>query len=168
MNDNSIKVSTRLGSMLLDHVIMTCIILVFFAPAFIFDLFSNNASPLKLYSFNSFSTYVAILGLSLYFCKDIFNGQSVAKRILKLQIVKYSTGEVASPIQCVVRDIFCILWPIEVIITLNNPNRRLGDRIAGTKVVIFDPSIPKTNTILNLQLVLSFALSYTVSLLLFF
>jgi hypothetical protein len=39
------------------------------------------------------------------------------------------------------------LWPIEVIVAMTNTERRLGDRIAGTKLVKFDITLeqPKIN-----------------------
>lgn len=52
--------------------------------------------------------YLGILGLALYFCKDIINGRSLAKRLLKLQVVDNTTGEVASPMQCFVRNLFVL------------------------------------------------------------
>ena len=60
------------------------------------------------------------------------------------------------------RNIFCIIWPVEVIVTLINPSRRIGDQVSGTKVVFYEPSIfeqPKVD-IKNLlvPLVLSFGL----------
>jgi hypothetical protein len=91
--------------------------------------------------------YLGLVGFAIYFCKDIINGRSIAKRILKLQLVNNSTGEIASPIRCLVRNIFCIIWPIEVIVSMITPSRRIGDRVAGTKLVFYDPSIeqPKVN-----------------------
>jgi len=92
--------------------------------------------------------YVAALGFALYFCKDIINGRSIAKRISKLQVVDNKTGQVATPLQCLVRNIFCVLWPIEVIIAMTNTSRRFGDRVARTKLVPYDPTLeqPRINT----------------------
>jgi len=75
------------------------------------------------------------------------NGRSIAERILKLQVVNNSTGQVASPIKCFIRNLFIILWPIEAIVALKNTSTRIGDRVAGTKLVVFNPTIeqPKVN-----------------------
>ena len=91
--------------------------------------------------------YIAALGFALYFCKDIINGRSIAKRILRLQVVDNVTGRVATPLQSFVRNIFCVLWPIEVIIAITNTSKRLGDRVAGTKLVPYDPTLeqPRIN-----------------------
>jgi hypothetical protein len=84
------------------------------------------------------TSFLLLIGMSLYFCKDCFLGRSPAKRILKLQVVDNTSGKVASPIKCFIRDIFCIIWPVEVIVALVNPNRRIGDFIAGTKLIPYE------------------------------
>lgn len=143
------NVGTRIGSMLLDHIAMTFIAMIFFVPGMIsgfstaFEVNHEQTSP---DIFGGLS-YVGLIGFALYFCKDCINGRSVAKRVLKLQVVDNKSGNVASPIKCFVRNIFCILWPIEVIVTLLSPSRRIGDMVAGTKVIPFNPELeqPKLN-----------------------
>lgn len=145
MDEKKVNVGTRLGSMILDHIIMTIIIMIISIPYFI-STFSNAFEISHVQTDpNTFgnSGLVLLIGFSLYFCKDCVLGRSPAKRILKLQIVDNSTGEVASPIKCFIRDIFCILWPVEVIIALVNPSRRIGDFVAGTKLIPYEPLIEK-------------------------
>ena len=138
-NDNRpISVGTRLGAMLLDHVFMTIIAMVFFLPTIILSFtnaFKVSHEQTDLNFMEGPMKYIGLIGFALYFCKDIINGASIAKRILKLQVVDNKTGQVATPLQCFVRDIFCILWIIEVIVAMTNTSRRLGDRVAGTKLV---------------------------------
>ena len=131
---------TRMGSMILDHIAMTCIAMIFFIPGMISgfsNAFEINHEQTHIDIFGGLS-YIGLIGLALYFCKDCINGRSLGKRALKLQVVENSSDKVASPIRCFIRNIFCIIWPIEVIVTLANPSRRIGDMIAGTKVVPFD------------------------------
>lgn len=159
--EQKINVGTRIGSMLLDHIAMTFIAMIFFAPGMISGFstaFEVNHEQTNLDIFGGLS-YIGLIGLALYFCKDCIHGRSIAKRILKLQVVENKSGNVASPIRCFIRNIFCILWPIEVIVTLTNPSRRIGDMIAGTKVVPFNPELeqPKVN---YLQIGLSIILAY--------
>jgi uncharacterized RDD family membrane protein YckC len=139
-----IDAGLRLGSMLLDQFFMTIIAVVFFIPGF-FSAFSaafnsSHGQPTPDFMDGGYG-YVAMFGFSLYFCKDIIGGRSIAKRILGLQVVDNSTGKAASPFRCFLRNITCVLWPIEGIVALINTSRRLGDRIAGTRLVRFDPSI---------------------------
>ena len=150
-NENKqINVGIRLATMLLDHFLMTMIAMVFVFPS----LFSELSQSLtvshdqpNLDILGGPFAYIGMFGFALYFCKDNINGRSIAKRILKLQVVDNKTGEVASPLKCFIRNLLCVLWPIEVIVAMVNPNRRLGDRLAGTRLVKFDPSLdqPKLN-----------------------
>jgi uncharacterized RDD family membrane protein YckC len=165
MTEQKIDSGTRLGSMILDHVLMTMIAMVFFIPGMIsgfvtaFNVSHDQTSP------DFFGNmYLGLSGFALYFCKDCINGRSIAKRILKLQIVDNTTGLAASPLKCFVRNIFCVLWPIEVVVALINKNRRIGDRVAGTKLISFDPALeqPKLNFG---QLALALGLAYALILL---
>jgi uncharacterized RDD family membrane protein YckC len=144
---SQISVGIRLATMLMDHLFMTVIAMLFWIPGFI-SMFSHlffsnlsHAQPPPPDFMNGVWSYIGLFGFALYFCKDIFNGRSIAKRILSLQVVDNSTGKVASPFRCFVRNITCILWPVEAIVALVNTGRRLGDRLAGTKLVRFDPSL---------------------------
>jgi len=140
---------TRIGSMFLDHIAMTFMAMIFFIPGMISGIataFEVTHEQSNIDLFGGLS-YVGLVGFALYFCKDCINGRSIGKRALKLQVVEKSSGNVASPIRCFIRNIFCVIWPIEVIITLANPSRRIGDMVAGTKVVPFDAELeqPKIN-----------------------
>ncbi|HNA01390.1 MAG TPA: RDD family protein [Ferruginibacter sp.] len=140
--DNPINAGLRLATMLLDHFCMTMIGILFFIPGIIADItkmLTPSHSQVTPGLLGGQWVYLGVVGLALYFCKDSFHGRSPAKRILKLQVVDEVTGEAASPMKCFVRNILCLLWPVEVIVALRNPARRLGDRLAGTRLVKFDP-----------------------------
>jgi uncharacterized RDD family membrane protein YckC len=150
IDNRPISVGTRLGTMLLDHVFMTIIAMVFFLPGMISGFSDAFTASHEQTGFNFMEgpmKYLSILGFSLYLCKDIINGRSISKRILKLQVVDNKTGQVATPLQCFVRNIFCIIWPIEIIVAMTNTSRRLGDKIARTKLVYYEPTLeqPKIN-----------------------
>ncbi|KAA1246612.1 RDD family protein [Aquimarina sp. RZ0] len=137
---------TRIASMLLDHIIMMFISMIFFVPGMISGFstaFEVNHEQISPDIFGGL-IYFGLIGLALYFCKDCIKGRSIAKRVLKLQVIENSSNNVASPIRCLVRNIFCILWPIEVIVTLASPSRRIGDMVAGTKVVPFNPELEQS------------------------
>jgi len=152
---------TRLVSMLLDHIIMTMIAGIFFIPEIIssFSTILTHEQPTN--DVFGGMIYILLIGFAIYFCKDCINGRSIAKRILKLQLVDNSTGQVASPLKCLLRNVFCILWPLEVIVAIINPGRRIGDIVAGTKLVLFDPALeqPKINFS---KVVLALVLAYGV------
>ena len=129
--------------MLLDHGIMCFVVGIFIAPGMFYDIaqtFGDFDAQPKLFLGNY---YLNIFGFSLYFNKDIYQGRSPAKRILKLQIVDIKTNRPANPLKCFVRNLTIIVWPIEVIVGLINNERRIGDFIAGTKLTPYDPELHK-------------------------
>jgi uncharacterized RDD family membrane protein YckC len=141
-NNPSPSSSQRLSSMFLDHCILTITIGL---------LGMICALPLSLITIDKSYFLIKILGLilfgfvvfilvSLYVNKDIIQGRNPAKRVFKHQIVDKDTNKTASPLQCLLRNITLVIWPIEVIVVLFNPSQRLGDKLANTKVVIFDES----------------------------
>ncbi|WP_345052542.1 hypothetical protein [Hymenobacter glaciei] len=71
----------------------------------------------------------------IYANKDFLQGRSIAKRILGFVVVNRRTKSAASPLRCFIRNITILIWPIEVIMLLINPARRLGDYLAGTECV---------------------------------
>lgn len=131
-----VNIGNRLGSMILDHMIMTGIIMAFAVPFMLFgmiDMFELNHEPANFNIFGG-ALYGMLLGYAVYFNKDILHGRSLGKRVIKLQVTDNKTGVAASPLQCFVRNMTIFLWPIEVLITLFSPARRLGDFIAGTRI----------------------------------
>jgi hypothetical protein len=58
-----------------------------------------------------------------------------------------------------------VLWPIEAIVAMVNTSRRLGDRLAGTKLVRFDPSLeqPRINIV---GIIIPICISYGIMLVL--
>lgn len=132
---DKVTIGLRLASMLVDHFAMTFIVMLIVMPGFtvsMFDAFNLDHKP-SSYGFGGM-LFLFALGFSAYFNKDIFNGRSPAKRILKLQVIDIQTGQVANPLKCLVRNLTIPLWPLEVIFVLINPKSRLGDKIAGTRI----------------------------------
>ncbi len=167
MTEEKINTGTRLGTMILDHMIMCAAMMVFAIPGMIYAFTKAFNISHEQTSQNLFGDmmYVMLMGFAVYFCKDSINGRSPGKRILKLQVVDNTTGLAASPLKCFVRNLFCILWPIEALVALGNTERRIGDFVAGTKLVPYEPTpeIQKTNW---QQIGMALVLSYGVILLL--
>ena len=124
--------------MFLDHLIMTFVVGCFAAPAILFNIARLEQLRPRIGPVFRVSVY-EIFAFSLYFCKDIFLGQSAAKRILGFQVVNDRTGLPAGPLRCLVRNFTLFLWPVEAVVALVNVNRRLGDHIAGTRLVVYEP-----------------------------
>lgn len=170
MTDKKIvNTGIRIVSMLIDHIAMTFIAGIFFLPQLISEFstaFEVSHEQTNSSLFNDFN-YFLLIGFALYFTKDSINGRSIAKRIFKLQVVENSTGRVASPIRCLIRNLLIIIWPIEVIVCLANPSRRLGDFIAGTRVVQYNSEQEKVKLDFA-QIILSLVLAYSLIFLLMF
>lgn len=79
------------------------------------------------------------LYITMWLCKDSFNGRSIGKRKYYYQVVDERTNIVASPLQCWIRNFtFIFLHVIEIIVLLSNPqNKTWGESITHTKVVRF-------------------------------
>lgn len=97
---------------------------------FVLGLLSNINFPLimgKIYA-----VILIISTFSLYL-KDIFRGQSIGKRILKIKVVDFDYNS-PNVLQLILRNITLFIWPVEALLfLLDRP--RIGDRIAKTKVV---------------------------------
>lgn len=161
------KISTgvRLRTMFLDHFVMCFIMVVFYIPFMIsmVQVFDTPQSVQRFDQMSGGSFYLALFGFSLYFSKDCISGRSVAKRIIKLQLIDNKTGTIASPLKCMIRNLFCIIWPVEVIIALNNSNRRIGDFVAGTKLISYDADLHQENRN-YIQIAISVIISYGITL----
>jgi uncharacterized RDD family membrane protein YckC len=167
---NNVNAGLRLGAMVLDHLIMTMIAMLFFVPDMI-ESFSGALAVSQEQGVNDdFSGplfYFGLIGFALYFCKDCVNGRSIAKRMLKLQVVDNKTGEVASPLKCFVRNLFCIIWPVEVVMVLTNPGRRIGDMVAGTKIVFYEPALVEQPKVDIAKMLVPLVLSFGILILIF-
>ena len=119
----------RVLSMLLDHIIM-CIIIVPLG-VLIFGIISQFEEYLN----KPIGMILIWSPMFLYFNKDFFKAKSGAKRFLGYQIIDNKTKKPASELQCFLRNLTIIAWPIEVLVGLINPERRIGDFLANTKVI---------------------------------
>jgi uncharacterized RDD family membrane protein YckC len=127
-----ISVRLRLRTMLLDHLILC---FVAGAPFLVYEM----TTPIHKLKGTTISWFVVPM-FAVYFCKDCINGRSPAKRILNIAVVDYRTNVSASPFQSLVRNLFIVIWPVEVIVALFDQERRIGDRVAGTKLKYYDSS----------------------------
>lgn len=175
MTEQKPKALPRIGSMLLDHIAMGFVAMGPFA-AFIFTrvrsfsdvTHAQSGGPEQMWLGGT--AFIFIIGSAVYLCKDSIQGRSVAKRATKLQVVENASGKVASPLRCFVRNLTFFLFPLEVIVALVNPSRRIGDFIAGTRVVVFDPQleqpkfdIPKTAVALAISYTIFFVFAWPIN-----
>jgi uncharacterized RDD family membrane protein YckC len=114
----------RLKAVIIDFVFLCFIGLVLSIVVIVID--HNSTYELGIYFVNAV-LYAIIL------CKDIYNGQSLGKKIMNLQVVDIHNKDV-SLYKLVLRNIFVFIWPIELILCIIGSDR-LGDIIFKTKVV---------------------------------
>lgn len=163
---NKVSTGTRLASMFIDHAANTFIFMLTVMPFMIPVLqkamnVTHEQNNFKMLSGNA--GYLLLIPFCIYFLKDSLNGRSIAKRVMKLQVVQNSSNEVANPIRCFIRNIFCAIWPIEVIVTFFNPERRIGDFVAGTKVVSFDTTVQREEKKTSyIQIFIAFVTCYSI------
>ncbi|WBX77893.1 RDD family protein [Tenacibaculum ovolyticum] len=120
----------RILSMFLDHCIMCLLILPL--GFLIFGILYK----LEKYFNPTFGVMLIFISFFIYLNKDFFNAKSPAKRILGFQVIDRKTNNPANELQCFIRNLtICIAWPLEVIVGLINPERRIGDFLANTKVI---------------------------------
>ena len=152
---------TRLVSMLSDHIIMTIITMILWAPGFIVQMIASQHS---VQTSEGFMGLYAAMAFSAYLNKDVYLGQSIGKRLLRFKVINKKTGELAGPLRCLVRNLTLIFWPIEVIMAMVNVHERLGDYIAGTMLVNYEqPPVGKPNwMIIVVALLLGIAFMYVV------
>ena len=142
MDNKKTPLGIRLASMLIDHFILSFAILIILAPSLFFGLKNiiNITHEQPVFQ-PEFAIYSMLFWFIVYFNKDIINGRSPAKRILKLQVIDIKTNKPASSIKCLIRNLTTPFWLLEVLITLFNPERRIGDLFAGTKVEVYTPNL---------------------------
>lgn len=121
----------RISSMLLDHILMTIVIV----PPMILVMIFTITGVLEI-RHTTFSVLFYCM-MFIYINKDFLNAKSPAKRILGYQVIDCTTEKPASELQCFIRNLtIAVAWPLEVMIALINPKRRIGDFLANTKVVV--------------------------------
>ncbi|KAB1065992.1 RDD family protein [Salibacter halophilus] len=142
-NEKNKKTGIRIVSMLLDHIIMTFGIAIIGCTLMgIGYLIVGNPSDSNLPEWLVvIPLFFGLTIFSIYFNKDAIKGKSPAKRILGFVVVNNKTGEIANPIRSVLRNVTLVFWPVEVIFSLFSPERRIGDYIAGTKVIPDDNNL---------------------------
>lgn len=134
---------THIKSACIDYLLALLVIYITCIPT-MFHLFSpddvGNYAQLGIFPLGGPLHYVSLAGFALFCCKDSFNGRSPGKRVMGLQVVDNGTLESASPMQCLVRNVTVIIWPIEMAFVLLRPGRRIGDWLAGTRVAAYNAS----------------------------
>ncbi len=119
-------------------------IIIFIFPIYYLSAIyaQKSYNDLDIISSISFQNILIYFGILLFLNKDIVNGKSLFKRILKLQVISL-TNEFSLK-QLIIRNITLLLLPIEVIFFIIF-KKRIGDLIGKTSVIIKSNKVIKTN-----------------------
>lgn len=116
------SVGDRILAQILDSMIAFAIGLFFYYSA------EALGGPLEL-GFGSLLLY--LLG-----CDGLRGGQSLGKRMAKIAVVHFKTGQPCTYWQSVLRNLSLLIFSfIELALMDSKSRRRLGDYLAGTKVI---------------------------------
>jgi len=145
MSYQAVKTGHRFAAMFIDYMIV--FIGLGFVAVLSLVVLDLNSSILETdFSMAETITKWAIIILfAIWTAKDVFGGRSLAKRAVKLQLLKHKTEDVADPFLTLLRNLFSFAWPVEFVWALVNPERRLGDLVAGTKLISYKDSTPAAN-----------------------
>jgi uncharacterized RDD family membrane protein YckC len=149
-----ISLGKRLDSFVFDHLLFAFVSFTFFVP--LIGISDGTSKFLQEFWFG-----VALIGIAISLCKDSIGGQSPCKLHFDLLLIDAKTGKVASPIRCFVRNVFFFFYGLDLILLLlNQGNRKIGDWIAGTRVIHIDPYshiVPETS---KRRIAIAFIISY--------
>jgi len=133
-NNQSVPVKAsfgdRFGACLIDHVIITVILMVPFALILFRDLGAAlDRMPALL-------LWLVLAACFAYGLRDIGKGRSLGKRAVGIAVRdRVDPSKVPSIPRLFLRNIFIFLWPIDVFVLVCGAKRtKIGDKLAGTDV----------------------------------
>ena len=115
-------IKKRLLAFLIDLLVITILYIVIEYIIHVYNLLNWVCS--LLYS----------LPFVYLFCRDCFTGRSIGKRILNISVIDKNSGESISPLKSCIRNVFIIIWPIDLIV-LFATKESLQDKSMNSKVV---------------------------------
>ncbi len=130
----------RIAAFILDHVIMTflivSIIFLILGPGYLDNTNSENTFLTILFGI--------IIGLGIYISKDCYKGISIGKWILGIMVRdENNRNEVPTFGRLFLRNLFIVVWPIEfIVLALSDDKKRIGDKVAKT-IVLKNPNKPE-------------------------
>jgi uncharacterized RDD family membrane protein YckC len=132
---SEITFGIRLSVMTIDYILLMVLLIIPFAPFIIQVIkYSQIISHQPVMPDPTFLVTGFTICSTLFLNKDFFNGQSPAKRLLKMHLVIDKSGAVAGPFRCFIRNLTIVIWPVELIVIIASPQRRIGDYLAGTRL----------------------------------
>lgn len=130
MNDKTLvlaPIGKRFSAQFIDEILALVVGYLFLLLLKEF-LPSDNSAPML-------AMWLVVLIYTLL-ADGMFKGQSIGKKILGLYVVNTKTDAPCTYTQSALRNITYLLGFIDLIFLLGSERRRIGDRIASTKVMM--------------------------------
>jgi uncharacterized RDD family membrane protein YckC len=129
-------IGRRIGAFIVDHVTITIIVMI---PV----IMNFNRLSKDFNFFYELFPVIMLMGVICYICKDVFGGRSVGKLLFGIFVREYeNTDRTPRFYNLIFRNILIFIWFVEFIIMLiDKDGRRLGDKIAKTKVIGYQSKI---------------------------
>jgi uncharacterized RDD family membrane protein YckC len=78
----------------------------------------------------------AIFFMYLFF-KDALGGQSIGKRVMRIAVVGVASRRPCNLFQSLIRNLSIVVFSVfDILMIMGSDKLRLGDRLAGTRVVV--------------------------------
>ena len=133
------EISDRLLAALLDLLIAT----VFMLVGIILNQFPELIPGLDGSSFKQIGIPLFLIGIVYFIFKDVFNGQSIAKRLFRIRVVDASSLESTSFLKLIGRQLPSMLCSLLMIVDFfmiisSQKRQKLGDSILQTIVIKYE------------------------------
>ena len=149
-------INKRIEAFVIDSIVL----IIMSSSFFLISVWLNNSML--------WMSFALALIYSFLFCKDVNGGRSIGKQRTGLCILSEKSDSVPSAIRLILRNIFYILWPIEILLFFFNSGKRLGDLVMQTKVVACNEKSDVTFTLkyicsILIMTVILFTLFYSIA-----
>jgi uncharacterized RDD family membrane protein YckC len=111
-----------------------CVLAAILMPSIII-----NGSPGKFFGDGLLFEVSALLFFLYLFFEDALGGQSIGKRVMRIAVVGATSRRPCNLFQSLIRNLSIVVFSVfDILMIVGNKKLRLGDRIAGTVVVVED------------------------------
>ncbi len=96
-----------------------------------------NGAPGKFFGDGLLLQVSTVVFFLYLFFEDALGGQSIGKRVMRIAVVGIASRRPCNLFQSLIRNLSIVVFSVfDVLMIVGNKKLRLGDRIAGTVVVV--------------------------------
>lgn len=121
----------RIVAFFIDHMFLVCMLWI----AILTFLGSDLDTGEVIEHYKVLFRIILLIFASSYICKDLFNGLSIGRWLVGIVVRnEHDYATIPSPFRLILRNLFILILPIEVLILVFNPNhKRIGDWLAKNR-----------------------------------